>query len=197
MLAAIGEAPVTTVEGSVPRDVSMALTELRDSLRRLNAKPWRFNTYHSYKLPPFATVGGKRVFRPQPEWLNAKPARVPEMMALDVVLIPEATVNAETGPVFYDRVSETYLLDAAVLVMDVIVHRDFAALPEVARQYVVSRATRIFTARMANDLRAAQVESLDELDALKTLKQQYSPDKKYNLFSDASLTHMIGLRRRS
>jgi hypothetical protein len=194
MLAAIGEAPVTTVEGSVARDVSMALDTLRDSTRRLCAQPWRFNTRFNFVHAPSTNANGKTTFNALATWTDVRAARTPQNARLDLVVTEIGGVN-----VLYDRVSQTHEFPAATfptLTLDLMLLVDFATLPEVARQYVVSRSTRVFTARMANDQRAAAVESADEIADMRRLKQQQSPDRNYNVFNSADMLGIMQHRRR-
>jgi len=53
MLAAIGEAPVSTLTGATQADVQMAINILRDVTREVQSWGWRFNTEFGMEILPF------------------------------------------------------------------------------------------------------------------------------------------------
>lgn len=55
MLAAIGEAPISTLEGATQADVLVALQILRMTTREVQSWGWRFNLDFGYEISPFDT----------------------------------------------------------------------------------------------------------------------------------------------
>lgn len=55
MLAAIGEAPVSTLTGATQADVQMAINILRDVTREVQSWGWRFNTEFGMEILPGGT----------------------------------------------------------------------------------------------------------------------------------------------
>lgn len=52
MLASIGEAPITTLDGATQSDVQTALNILRDTTREVQTEGWRFNTEFGFEIAP-------------------------------------------------------------------------------------------------------------------------------------------------
>lgn len=143
ILAAIGEAPVGTLQGALPIDASTALKRLRSRSRGLQASGWSFNTDYAYTLPKNAQ--GK-----VPLPVNA--LMVDPVDDLDIV---------PRGQFLYDRVNHTFVLNKDVTV-DIVRFLPWEDLPEYARQFLFISTSRTFADRMLGDEALHQYTADDE-----------------------------------
>jgi hypothetical protein len=155
MLAAIGEAPVSSLtSGQV--DAEMAEQILRDTVREIQTRGWRFNTTKTLPVPAPFTLGATVA--------SATPSRVPAMRGLDLVLTRNGsnwTVKNRIGGGI-PSVSEVFL--------DVAYFMPFDSMPESARRYAVVTAARRLQAQAVGSPELVGFSAEDEETALQSLQ---------------------------
>lgn len=168
MLSTIGEAPVNTVEDNGIVDAVIARQILRSTSREVQSRGWHFNTEKGFLLTPdsegFITL--------PPTTLRVD--TVDEFQDIDVVL---------RGNRLYDRRNHTFKFDKPIRV-DAVILLPFEELPEVAREYITIRASRIFQERVVGSDILSSFSKSDELRALVALQEMEADTADYNILTD-------------
>ena len=130
LLTTIGEAPVNTLDGNQVTDVSIAKQVLNEVSREVQAQGWHFNTEQNVPLTP-DTLGNIVI-----------PADTARIDARDFnVVVRENKL--------FNLTDRTFAFVSKILV-DIIYYQDFANLPQQAKNYITTRAARIFADRTLN-----------------------------------------------
>lgn len=166
MLSVIGEAPVNQIEGAATADVIQATSILNEVSRQVQSMGWHFNTEKNYPLVPD---------------IDGHIALAANMVRVDADNEPEVDV-VQRGTRLYNRKKHTFKFERT-LKAEVVFLLDFTELPQVARQYIVIRAARIFQDRMvgADSIHAYTAE--DEQKALSDLKEAEGDTGDHNIFN--------------
>ena len=136
MLAAIGEAPVNSLTGTLPVDVKIAQTTLTEVNKEVQSEGWSFNTEIDVTL----TRDGSNEI--------SLPANV---LRVDANIHQHPTIDPiQRGLKLYDRQNNKYEFDED-LICTVIYLRTFEEIPEPARRYITIKAARVFVDRLVTD----------------------------------------------
>jgi len=178
-LKTIGEAPVNTLSGTLPVDVSTAVSTLDEVRRKINEKGWNYNTEDDVET---SLDGNSEV-----------------VLAANVVkckmTYPNSGVNAvQRGTRLYDKKNHTYVFAEAPH-LDITYHLDWDELPEAARSYIAYRAARIFQARHMGAPELDQYATREELDALAALKASNTQTSRPNIFQSPEMSRFYRYRR--
>jgi len=176
ILAAIGEAPVGTLQGALPIDASTALSRLRSRSRGLQSTGWSFNTDLAYTL---SADNDGRVPLPR-NALNVDPCD-----DLDLVV---------RGQYIYDRKNHTFVIDDDVDV-DIVRFLPWEDLPEYARQFLFISTGRTFQDRMLGDEGLHQFNAADERLAWSKFLDAEALNADYNVIRDSWSVGRIVSRR--
>jgi len=173
MLGTIGEAPVETLDGSVPVDVQTAKSVLAEVLKEVLSQGWHFNTENDY---PLTRTAENKIIVPS----NAIHVDLNDDIyrnELDVII---------RGQYLYDRKNHTYIFekDLKVTIMQLF---DFEELPELVRNYIKLRAARVFQGRILGSDIAAREASVGELMALVAMKQDEDAQADRSVFDNYSV----------
>jgi hypothetical protein len=132
ILSAVGEAPINTLEGALPRDAYMAINALDEVCVEVQSEAWDFN---SETCVAFAPDGTGQI--PLPESvvrIDAPPSRYPNHKYV------------RRGDRVYDKIDKT-LVFTEPLELDVVYLLEWDDIPLAARRLIVARAARIFQDR--------------------------------------------------
>lgn len=201
MLAAIGEAPIDSLDDVTATDVVMAVNMLRAAAREVLSLGWRFNMEWGFEIAPSATVpihfrdGSSdmlNVFVP-PDGLvrfrvTACIGQI-DSRAVDVTIRKPRRLDPATYPtVFYDRANNYDGLLASqhpFLYIDPVWFVDYEDMPEEARRYIAVRAARQFAAQVMGSAELSNFSEKDETYALRTLKRyEGQEDDTLNVFDN-------------
>lgn len=150
MLAAISEAPVTTLAGDTIDDATVALSTLRDFSKAAQAEGWHFNTDYDY---PITADGSNNLNYP------ATAAHADPMDYEDWDLV-------KRGTLFYDRKNRTFTITSGTVVKFMVTWMlDFEDLPQLWRNYIALGAARRFVGQQLGDPGAFQYSDIDERKA--------------------------------
>jgi len=178
MLNAIGETHVNTLEGANVVDVAIARSLLAEVNRKMQVKGWHFNSEVDYPLA--ADIAGE-VFLPA------------NCLRVDASGFNHPTLDVVSrGNRLYDRNTHSFNIGKTIKA-DIVLLLPLDELPEVARQYVMVRATRLFGNRMLGDVTLDGFTAADEVDALVTLKEAEGDTADWNIFDSADTS--AALRR--
>ena len=177
MLAAIGEAPVNSLTGTVPVDVRMAQSTLTEVNKQVQSEGWSFNTEIDVTLTRNASnniVLGTDVLRVD--------AQTHDHPSIDPI---------QRGLKLYDRKNNTFIFDED-LKCTVVYFRSFDELPEQARSYMTIKAARIFVDRFVSDQSLRTYTEGDEIRARSVLMETDLSNADHNmLVGDPSISDAI------
>ena len=179
MLSTIGESPVNAVEDTGNVDVVIARQILQTVSREVQARGWHFNTEKNYTITPDS------------EGYLVLPNTV---LKVDTVY-PDCSKDVVVrGSRLYDRENHTYVFTDVVKV-DMTILLTFDELPEVARNYVTIRASRIFQERVVGSDTLHAFNSQDEARAMVSLMEYEADTADLNILSgNYSVYRIIGDR---
>lgn len=146
MLAAIGESPVSSLEGDPNADVANCRRLLNQVNREVQAKGWTFNIEEGASL--------------QPDSFSKLIEYMPTYLRLTTT---GGTAYINRGGYVYDRTTQTDIFTSAITV-DLIRLKSFSEMPECFRSYIVTKAARRFNIRFfgAGEIEASLREQENE-----------------------------------
>ena len=179
MLSTIGESPVNAVEDTGNVDVVIARQILQSVSREVQARGWHFNTEKNYTITPDSA--GYLV--------------LPNTVLKVDTVYPDCSKDVVVrGSRLYDREKHTYVFTDAVKV-DMTILLAFDELPEVARNYVTIRASRIFQERVVGSDTLHAFNSQDEARAMVSLMEYEADTADLNILSgNYSVYRILGDR---
>ena len=179
MLSTIGESPVNAAEDTGNVDVVIARQILQTVSREVQARGWHFNTEKNYTITPDS------------EGYLVLPNTV---LKVDTVYPDSSKDVVVRGSRLYDREKHTYVFTDAVKV-DMTILLTFDELPEVARNYVTIRASRIFQERVVGSDTLHAFNSQDEARAMVSLMEYEADTADLNILSgNYSVYRILGDR---
>tara|TARA_Y100000361_G_scaffold75497_1_gene66794 strand:+ start:153 stop:761 length:609 start_codon:yes stop_codon:yes gene_type:complete len=177
MLAAIGEAPVNSLTGTVPVDVRIAQSTLTEVNKQVQAEGWSFNTEIDVTLTRNASNNiplGTDVLRVD--------AQTHDHPSIDPI---------QRGLKLYDRKNNTFIFDEDIR-CTVVYFRSFDELPEQARSYMTIKAARIFVDRLVSDQSLRTYTQEDEIRARSVLMETDLSNADHNmLIGDPAISDAI------
>ena len=178
MLAAIGEAPVNSLAGTVPVDVRLAQSTLTEVNKEVQSEGWSFNTEIDVTLP--RNNASKQI------------ALSTDVLRIDPNIHQHPTIDAiQRGLKLYDRLNNRFEFDED-LICTVVYFRTFAELPEPARRYITIKAARIFVDRLVSDDGLRTYTQQDEVRARSILMETDLANGDHNILrGDPSLTSVF------
>lgn len=145
MLAAIGESPVSSLEGDPNADVANCRRILNQVNREIQSKGWTFNIEEAASLLPNALTG---LINYLPSYLR--------------MTTSGGTAYINRGGFVFDRTTLTDVFTGPIQV-DLIRLKQYSEMPECFRSYIVAKASRRFNIRFFG---AGEIEgSLQEQEA--------------------------------
>ena len=177
MLAAIGEAPVNSLTGTVPVDVRLAQSTLTETNKEVQSEGWSFNTEIDVTLVRDAS---KQV------------ALSTDVLRIDPNIHQHTDIDAiQRGLKLYDRLNNKYEFEED-LICTVVYFRTFVEIPEPARRYITIKAARIFVDRLVSDDGLRTYTQQDETRARAILMETDLSNADHNLLrGDPSLTSVF------
>jgi len=177
MLAAIGEAPINSLTGTVPVDVRLAQNTLTEVNKEVQSEGWSFNTEINVEL----TKDGSGQIALASNVLRADP-NVHDHPDVDAIQI---------GQKLYDRKKHTYEFDDD-LKSTVVYFRSFSDIPEPAKRYINIKAARIFVDRLVGDEGLRSFTQQDEIKARSILMETDLSNADHNILrGDPALTDVF------
>ena len=177
MLAAIGEAPVSSLTGTVPVDVRIAQSTLTEVNKQVQAEGWSFNTEIDVTL----TRDGSNNIPLGTDVLRVD-AQTHDHPSIDPI---------QRGLKLYDRKNNTFIFDVD-LKCTVVYFRSFDELPEQARSYMTIKAARVFVDRLISDQSLRTYTQEDEIRARSVLMETDLSNADHNmLVGDPSISDAI------
>jgi len=167
MLSSIGEAPVSSLSsGLIEAEIAESILDTID--REVQSMGWHFNTELNKS---FAQTPAGEILLPA------------DILRADATLKANAPNLVQRGLKMYDRVNHTFIVGTNAA-LDVVVQLVFDDLPEVAKRYIVLRATRIFQDRVVGSNTLHDFQEKDEQQALVQLKDFDKAADDHNIFDN-------------
>lgn len=220
MLSTIGEAPLDSADDLVSPTQEYTIQALQIVKRIMRAtlvKKWTFNTELAYRINPEASTFDYEdadgntttvnIFLPPAGLLDfdisidadQQGSRYPDTT---IRISRQYEVASAPVLVFYDRYNNRDGFPTSgsdqrdFLLIDPVWSLDFSDLPEIARQYIMVRACRLFQKSVlgASDLHAFTQD--DESEAWIALKRKYGLKDELNMLDNADVSKALGFRPR-
>ena len=173
MLSNIGETPVSTLTGSGDAYVSIAQTVLGEVTRAVQEEGWEFNTDKDYDITPD---------------VNDNIVIADNVITMDTCR-GGVDVTVRQGKL-YNKEDHTFLFTETSYEVEIIWEFDYADTPQYIRQYIATRAARVFADRMQGDETGARLSADDEQHALKVAKRHDARNADRTVFEDSTLYRM-------
>ena len=177
MLAAIGEAPINSLLGTLPVDARIAQSTLTEVNKSVQSEGWSFNTETDVTL---TRDGSNHVNLPA------------DVLRVDANIHQHPTIDPiQRGLKLYDRQNNKFEFDED-LICTVVYFRDFNEIPEPARYYMNIKAARIFVDRLVSDQGLRTYTQQDEVRARAILMETDLANGDHNMLrGDPSLTNVF------
>ena len=177
MLAAIGEAPINSLVGTLPVDARIAQSTLTEVNKSVQSEGWSFNTETDVTL---TRDGSNHVNLPS------------NVLRVDANIHQHPSIDPiQRGLKLYDRQNNKYEFDED-LICTVVYFRDFNEIPEPARYYMNIKAARIFVDRLVSDQGLRTYTQEDEVRARSILMETDLANGDHNMLrGDPSLTNVF------
>ena len=177
MLAAIGEAPINSLTGTLPVDARLAQSTLTEVNKEVQSEGWSFNTEIDVTLTRDAS--------------NHVALSI-DVLRVDPNIHHHTDIDAiQRGLKLYDRLNNKYDF-AKDLICTVVYFRTFEEIPEPARRYITIKAARIFVDRLVSDDGLRTYTQQDEVRARAILMETDLSNADHNLLrGDPSLTSVF------
>ena len=177
MLAAIGEAPVNSLTGTLPVDARLAQSTLTEVNKEVQSEGWSFNTEIDVTLTRDA---------------SNHVALSTDILRVDPNIHQHTTIDAiQRGLKLYDRLNNKYEFDED-LICTVVYFRTFDEIPEPARRYITIKAARVFIDRLVGDRTLRAYTEQDETRARSILMETDLANGDHNILrGDPSLTSVF------
>ena len=185
ILSTIGEAPLSTLTGSLPVDGTMAKSVLNEINREVQSMGWHFNTHYKSTLSKDAS--GKVPIANNVLRVELDPYKHSKS-DFDIVQRDGTLYNLSTNTDIFTQdfkdVTQVYLLD-------------FTEIPEQAKRYITIRGARVFHDRTlgANTLHKFSLE--DEAKSLVVLRQEEANPGDYTVFDSPEQNYTISRNKSS
>jgi hypothetical protein len=166
LLAAVGEAAVSSLETATTVDVTQAKNLLSNINREVQQKGWHFNTEWDVVLT-----------------LDSD-SRIPLGTTVLSIYSPTkmTTIRGREGsPFLYDLDNNTFTWTASVNDAVTITLLDFEDIPQTARQYITTKAARIFQEEIVGQVSAEAVNRQEEVEAYADLLDDEGERSGYNV----------------
>ena len=177
ILMSVGESPVNTLTVQSP-EVAIAQKTLQQVCREVQAEGWVFNTEHEY---PITLDSSNHCVIPQ----NVLEIDLSHARHGDHFNVIRKKDNGITK--LYDKIEHRFNFESvneSKLYCDIVWMIDFEDLPQVFKDYITVRASRIASNRMVSDPNASELIGTDEQLA-RALSVEYDTRvADHNIFSN-------------
>ena len=177
MLAAIAEAPINSLTGTLPVDAVTARSTLAEFNKEVQSEGWSFNAETDVTL---TRDGSDQISLPA------------NILRVDANIHQHPTIDPiQRGLKLYDRQNNKYEFDED-LICTVVYFRTFNEIPEQARRYINIKAARVFVDRLVGDQGLRTYTQEDEIRARVILTETDYANADHNLLrGDPSLTSIF------
>lgn len=170
MLSSIGQSPLNTIAGTIPKDAAKAVLALDNALRELLTSGWSFNSDREYPLSP---DGNGRIDIPA----NA--------IFADPTYGEDFTMRYDSGGTpgmrLYDNAERVFTSFTQDVKCDIIWLFEYEQIPQHGRQLVCMKAARKFQAGIVASTILYQFTREMETEAYAGFRRMEKRQKDYNI----------------
>jgi len=177
MLLSVGESPVNSLSETRSTNVHLARRTLHQVSRQTQSVGLICNSEEYYK------------FSLEPVGLDVFEIRIPS----NILRIDASDNNLKIvrrGNKLYDRENHTYNFEEP-MECDVVWFLPFEELPQVVRDYIAIKASRIYQAKVIGSGEQFQFSVMDEQEAYARLVIEEIDNGDYNMFDNAELRYLL------
>ena len=175
ILSTIGEAPLSTLTGSLPVDGTTAKNILNEISREVQSAGWHFNSHYKVDL----TRDSNNKVPVGTDVLRVELNRKYDKSSYDVV---------QRGSYLYNLAKNSETFDQDFTDNTIVYILDFSKLPEQARRYITIRSARVFHDRTLGANTIHKFSSEDEARSLAVMRQAEAHTGDHTIFdSDLQL----------
>lgn len=172
MLAVTGDAPLTSLSGTLSKAGTVAVLVLNQTLAEFESEGWSFNTEKEKTYTASASVS--------PTIAGIDVSQGFETQDLDLVLRGDTLFNRARG--------QNSAVTSGTYTVDIIRYLDFEDTPQTFRRWVVASASRRLYDRVTNpDGRSNAILVREELLARNAFLADEGRNADYNIFNNASV----------
>jgi hypothetical protein len=147
MLSSIGEAPAVSLTTDNP-EIAIAESTLDEISRSVQAEGWNFNTEYEY---PFTPDGNGQI---------TIPTNILSITDNKIKSLGQYLTTVREGKL-YDKIAHSYTFTTTVY-CDVVWVYDFDDLPQPFKEYITTRASRVFASRVVGSEEQVKLIAQDE-----------------------------------
>jgi len=178
MLASIGQSPLNTITGTIPKEGTKAVLALDNALREVLTQGWSFNSDYEYPLSP---DGSNQIDVPT----NA--AFVDPTYGEDYVA--RWDTSGTPGMRLYDRDKRTFNEFQSDVKCDIIWYFPFEQCPQHVRAYVTTNGARKFqTGLIASRILYSFTKEMEQ-ETYATFRRLEKRTKDFNINSNSVAAH--------
>lgn len=178
MLASIGQSPMNTIEGTIPKEVTKAVLALDNALREVCTQGWSFNSDREYPMTP---DGSNQIDIP------AGASFVDPTYGENYTMRYDST--GTPGMRLYNNDTRVFNDFARVVKCDIIWLFEYEQIPQHARQYVVTKAARKFQSGLLASQILYEFTREMETEAYATFRRMEKRQKDYNINKHSAGAH--------
>lgn len=175
LLGSIGESSINSLEVSGLADVASAKDVLNEFSREVQTVGWHFNTEDDY---PLNRDSSNKITLPS-NCLRAVFTKTHGDMKL-----------VQRGLRLYDKVAHTFTFGKD-LTASLVFLLPWDELPQVARHYIMVRASRVYQARVLGSDTQFKFSEQEETDARSIMAENEGDTGNYNMFTGSSSVQSI------
>lgn len=179
MLSTIGEAPLSTLTGTLPVDGTIAKNVLNEICREVQSQGWHYNTHYK------ATLSRD----------NANKIPVANnvlRVELDPYKYSKASYDiVQRNNYLYNLAKNTDVFDRDFEDVTIVYLLDFPDVTEQCKRYITIRSARVFHDRTLGATTLHKFSQEDELRALAVAKQSEASTGDYTIFDDPLFAYTV------
>tara|TARA_R100000654_G_scaffold70615_1_gene101004 strand:+ start:1772 stop:2407 length:636 start_codon:yes stop_codon:yes gene_type:complete len=187
MLSAIGEPPVTTLDGQTNADAAIAQNILLEINREVQTMGWHYNTQFDVEFQP--NTDKQIVLPTNVVRIDIDPrvrSGTPDMVSTNT----DNRDITQRGTRLFNKTKNTFEFDKNVKVT-VIYLLPFTELPEAVRRYITIKAARVFQDRMVGSQKHHAFTRQDEIRALALMKEFEMDTADYSIFGNFDTLRIV------
>lgn len=178
MLASIGQSPINTLAGTIPKEVTKSVLALDNALREVCTQGWAFNSRYAVELSP----SSDKIDIP------SNYAHVDPTYGENYVMQWDTAATA--GLRLFNLNTNLFSgFGTAAVKCDVIIFVEYEQLPQHVRQYVVTKAARKFQSGVMASTILYEFTREMETEAYATFRRMEKRQKDFNINKNRTGAH--------
>lgn len=178
LLACAGEQPIEDANDELSLLAALARNTLIEVHKQVLAKGWQFNTENDFILSPNS---------------EGKITVPSDIIEVDTDDYPDDKEPVLRGRELYSRKNRSFIWDGD-LTCSIVRLLDWDEIPEQARNYITTRAARVFVSRHVGDTASYTYTASDENLAYADMRRFEIRSRDYNIFTNSDTARILDRR---